>query len=257
MMINRLFELGGRVAIVTGGATGIGSAIAGALAAAGAVVVIAARDAARGEKVAATMRLAGEHVHYLRVDVTDEESCRCLVARVLDSYGQLDILVNNAGMSLARLPQETSLEDWRTVVDVNLTGAFLLSRAAFPSFERSARGKIINIGSIATLFGNGISTAYCVSKGGIGQLTKSLASAWGSHNVQVNALLPGYIETEMFAEARAQRPDLERRIFERMPLRRFGRPEDMAGAAVFLASSASDFITGALIPVDGGYTCQL
>ena len=255
--ITEMFGLSGKVAVVTGGASGIGAAIAEAFAAAGAEVVIASRDRTRGEAAAAALGGDGTRVHFLPLDLADEESCRALVPAVVARCGRLDILVNNSGVALSKLPQDTGLDEWRRIIEVNLTGAFLLSQAAYPEFQAAGGGKIINIGSIATLLGSALSAAYCASKGGIGQLTKALASAWGQDNIQVNALLPGYIETEMVAKARAERPEFDRRIVDRMPMRRFGRPDELAGAAIFLASAASDFVTGTLIPVDGGYTAQM
>lgn len=251
------FDLTGKVALVTGGGYGIGAGLSLGLAQAGAEVVIAARDAARANDAIDRLREQGLKAHYLPLDLADPESCRALVPATIAQYGRLDILVNNAGMAITKTPQDTSLEEWHATIDTNLTGAFLLCQGAYPEFVRLGAGKIINIGSIATKFGSAHAAAYCASKGGIGQLTMALASAWGADNIQVNALLPGYIETELVAKARAERPEFDRRITDRTPMRRFGKPDDLAGATVFLASSASDFVTGTLIPVDGGYMSQL
>jgi 2-deoxy-D-gluconate 3-dehydrogenase len=252
-----LFDLGGRVAIVTGGGSGIGLAIAHGLAAAGASVVIAARDAARGQTAVAELEAAGAQASFLPLDLADPDSCRALIPAAVASAGRVDILVNNAGTIMARAPQDIALEEWRMTLDVNLTGAFLLCQAAYAEFCRLGAGKIINVGSMATLFGSASGAAYCASKGGIGQLTKALAVAWGADNVQVNAILPGYINTDLTAQARLQRPGFDERVIAGTPARRFGEPGDLQGAAIFLASAASDFVTGALLPVDGGYMSQL
>jgi 2-deoxy-D-gluconate 3-dehydrogenase len=203
------------------------------------------------------LRDAGGAAHFLALDLTVPASCRELVPAVVTLVGRLDILVNNAGVNIAKAPQDITLDEWRVVLDANLTGAFLLCQGAYAVFSRVGGGKIINIGSTATLLGSASAAPYCASKGGIGQLTKALAAAWGPENIQVNAILPGYINTDLVATARATRPGFDARIVGRTPLRRFGEPGDLAGVAVFLASAASGFVTGALIPVDGGYTSQL
>jgi 2-deoxy-D-gluconate 3-dehydrogenase len=248
------FSLAGRVAIVTGGNRGIGFAIADALAKAGAAIVIAARDEEAGERAAGQI---GSNAAFIATDVTDQKSCHAMVRAAESRFGRLDILVNNAGIMRAARAEATSLADWRAVLDINLTGAFLCAQAAYPAMRRQQGGKIINMASLAAIFGTAAGAAYASSKGGIVQLTKSLAVSWGPDNIQVNALLPGYIESEMTRQAEAERPGAFDAKRARTPAGRIGRPEDIAGAAIFLAGSASGFITGASIPIDGGYAVQI
>jgi len=248
------FSLAGRVAIVTGGNRGIGLAIAEALAKAGAWVAIAARDEAAGKHAAARI---GDKAMFIETDVTSQDSCQAMVRGAENRFGRLDILVNNAGIMRASRAEDTALADWQAVLDINLTGAFLCAQAAYPAMRRQKAGKIINMGSLAAIFGTAAGAAYACSKGGIVQLTRSLAVSWGPDNIQVNALLPGYIESDMTRRAEAERPGAFDAKRARTPAGRIGRPEDIAGAAVFLASRASGFITGASIPVDGGYAIQL
>jgi 2-deoxy-D-gluconate 3-dehydrogenase len=248
-----MFDLTGRVAVVTGGNGGIGLGMAKGLAAAGASVVVAARNAGKAE--AAVAELGGKSA-FIALDVAAEASCREMIARVADEFGRLDVLVNNAGTSIRKPPQSYSAAEWHAVLDTNLTGAFLCSQAAHPIMKGSGGGKIINIGSMFALFGSGYAAPYAASKGALVQLTKSLAVAWAEDNVQVNAVLPGWIDTELTRDARRQVTGLHERVLARTPAGRWGVPEDLAGIAVFLASAASDFITGAAIPVDGGFSAM-
>lgn len=248
-----LFDLTGRVAVVTGGNGGIGLGMAKGLAAAGAVVVVAARNAAKAEAAVAEL---GSKCTFMPLDVAQEASCRVMIERTADRFGRLDILVNNAGTSIRKPPETYTAAEWRSVLDTNLTGAFLCSQAAHPVMKKSGGGKIINIGSMFALFGSGYAAAYAASKGALVQLTKSLAVAWAADNIQVNAVLPGWIDTELTRDARQQVAGLHERVLARTPAARWGVPEDLAGIAVFLASSASDFITGAAIPVDGGFSAM-
>jgi 2-dehydro-3-deoxy-D-gluconate 5-dehydrogenase len=243
------FDLTGRVALVTGGNGGIGFGMAQGLAGAGATVVIAGRNEAKN--AAAVARLPGAAA--LVGDVTVEGDCRRLVGETVARCGALHVLVNNAGTNIRKPPQEMTLDEWRTVIDTNLTSAFLLSHAAYPALKKAGQGKIINIGSMASLFGMAYASAYAASKGGIVQLTKALAAAWARDAIAVNAVLPGWIDTDLTRDARQQVPGLHDRILARTPAGRWGVPEDLSGIAVFLASAASDFVTGAAIPVDGGY----
>jgi len=246
------FDLTGRVALVTGGNGGIGLAMAAGMAAAGAKVMLTGRDAAKGDAAAAGIDGAA----FTAADLTRPEAAAELVAAAEARFGRLDILVNNAGMSVRKPPQDLSLAEWRSVLDLNLTSAFLLSQAAYPAMRRAGRGKIINIGSMLSLFGAPFAAAYGASKGGIVQLSRSLASAWAADGIQVNAVLPGWIDTQLTRDARDQVDGLEARVTARTPAGRWGVPADMAGVAVFLASAASDFVTGAAIPVDGGFSAQ-
>jgi 2-dehydro-3-deoxy-D-gluconate 5-dehydrogenase len=245
-----LFDLGGRVAIVTGGNGGIGLGMAEGLAAAGATLVVAARNAGKAEAALAGL---GPDSAFLPLDVADDASCRALVEETLARFGRLDILVNNAGMSIRSPPERYTAAAWRQVLETNLTGAFILSQAAHPAMQRQGGGKIVNIGSMFSLFGSAYAAAYAASKGGLVQLTKSLAAAWAGDNIQVNAVLPGWIDTELTRAARDQVAGLNERVLARTPAGRWGVPRDLAGVAVFLAAPASDFVTGAAIPVDGGF----
>jgi len=247
----KLFDLDGRVAIVTGGNGGIGLGIARGLSEAGARVVIAGRDSIKG--AAAVASLGPADSLFATADVTTQASCRRLVAEAVERFGRLDILVNNAGISIRKAPEHYTEAEWHAVLSTNLTSAFFCAQAAHPEMKQSGGGKIINIGSVMSLLGAPYSAPYAASKGGMLQLTKSLATAWAADNIQVNAILPGWIDTDMTAAARAQVPGLNERVLARTPAARWGLPADLAGAAVFLASRASDFVTGAGIPVDGGY----
>jgi 2-deoxy-D-gluconate 3-dehydrogenase len=171
--------------------------------------------------------------------------------------GRLDILVNNAGINIRKPAQELATAEWKAVIDTNLTSAFVCSQAAYPAMQQAGGGKIINIGSMLSIFGAGFAPAYGASKGGIVQLTKALAAGWAKDNIQVNAVLPGWIDTDLTREAREQVRGLNAMVLMRTPAGRWGVPADLAGIAVFLASPASDFVTGTAIPVDGGYAAQV
>ena len=170
--------------------------------------------------------------------------------------GRLDILVNNAGTNVRKRPEEYSLEEWKLVLDTNLTSAFVASQTAYPHLKRAGGGKIVNIGSMMSLFGAAFVAPYGASKGGIVQLTRALACAWARDNIQVNAVLPGWIDTALTQRARKDIAGLHERVLARTPAGRWGEPEDLSGIAVFLCSKASDFVTGTAIPVDGGYSSQ-
>jgi 2-deoxy-D-gluconate 3-dehydrogenase len=249
-----MFDLHGKVAIVTGGNGGIGLGMAKGLAAAGARVVVAARNAEKSSAALRELAALGPDPFAITVDVTDEQSVDTLIKETVQRAGRLDILVNNAGANIRKPAQDLTLGEWRQVLDTNLTSAFLCARAAYPHLKQAGHGKIINLGSMLSIFGASFAPAYGASKGGVVQLTKSLAAAWAGDNIQVNAVLPGWIDTELTQGARQQIPGLHERVLERTPARRWGKIEDLAGIAVFLASTASDFITGASIPVDGGYS---
>ena len=248
-----MFDLTGRVAVVTGGNGGIGLGMARGLAAAGARVVVAARNA---EKAEAALAELGNQSTFIALNVADESSCRAMIDQTEKRFGRLDVLVNNAGTSIRKPPEAYTAAEWHAVLDTNLTGAFLCSQAAHPVMKQSGGGKIINIGSMFALFGSAYAAPYAASKGALVQLTKSLAAAWAADNIQVNAVLPGWIDTELTRDARQQVAGLHERVLARTPAGRWGVPEDLAGIAVFLASPASDFITGAAIPVDGGFSAM-
>ena len=250
------FDLSGRVAVVTGGNGGIGLAMAEGLAGAGADIVVAGRDAEKGATAVTKLRTSSVRSTFIRVDVRDPESISDLVESVVDQFGGLDILVNNAGTNVRKQPEEYALDEWQTIIDTNLTSAFIASQKVYPHMRRAAGGKIINIGSMMSIFGASFTVPYASSKGGIVQMTKGMACAWAKDNVQVNAVLPGWIDTALTREGRQQGEGLHERVEARTPAGRWGIPQDLSGIAVFLASSASDFVTGTAIPVDGGYSVQ-
>lgn len=251
-----LFDLSGRVAVVTGGNGGIGLGMAKGMAASGATVVVAGRDSAKNAAAVSELHALGAKASAIAVDVLKEDSCRALIADTVKQHGRLDILVNNAGTSIRKPPQDYSLAEWHQVLDTNLTSAFLCSHAAYPEMKKSGAGKMINIGSMMSIFGASFATAYAASKGGIVQMTKAMATAWAKDNIQVNAILPGWIDTALTRRARQEVPGLHDSVLKRLPAGRWGAPDDFAGIAVFLAAAASDYVTGAAITVDGGYSVQ-
>jgi 2-deoxy-D-gluconate 3-dehydrogenase len=251
-----IFSLQNRVAFVTGGNGGIGLGMAKGLAAAGAAVVIAGRNKQKAQSALAELDSIGGQAEFIELDALEEDSCRQAVQRAVERFGRLDILVNNAGTTVRKQPQDLTAREWHLVMDTNLTSAFLCSQAAYPHMVRAGGGKIINIGSMMSVFASSYATPYAASKGGIVQLARSMAVAWAKDNIQVNAILPGWIDTDLTRKAREQVQGLNERVLARTPAQRWGIPDDFAGIAVFLAAPASNFITGAAIPVDGGYSVQ-
>ena len=243
------FDLTGKVALVTGGNGGIGLGMARGLASLGATVMIAGRD---GEKNRRAVALLGGKADAIAVDLADEAGARAVVDKTVQKFGRLDILINNAGINIRKPPQDFALEEWQRVLDINLTSLFVCCQAAYPHMKTRG-GKIINIGSMTSIFGASFAAPYGASKGAVVQLTKSLAVAWAPDNIQVNAVLPGWIDTELTETAREQVAGLHEKVVARTPAGRWGTPDDMAGIAMFLAGPASDFVTGTAIPVDGGY----
>jgi 2-dehydro-3-deoxy-D-gluconate 5-dehydrogenase len=252
--VSKLFDLTGKVAIVTGGNGGIGLGMAQGMASCGAAIVIAGRNAEKAKSALAALRDYGVQSIFTTVDVTKKASCVKLVADTVAQFGRLDILVNNAGTAIRKMPEEYTEAEWHEVLDTNLTSAFLCSQAAYEPMKRAGGGKMINIGSMMSLFGAPYATPYASSKGGIVQMTRALATAWAKDNIQVNAVLPGWIDTDLTKRARQQVTGLHERVENRTPAARWGVPADMSGVAAFLASPASDFVTGTAIPVDGGYS---
>jgi 2-deoxy-D-gluconate 3-dehydrogenase len=251
----KLFDLTGKVALVTGGNGGIGLGMAQGMASCGASIAISGRNAEKAQAALESLRPFGVKTAFIAADVTRKADCVQLVAETEEKFGRLDILVNNAGTAIRKMPQDYTEEEWHTVLDTNLTGAFLLSQAAYHAMKRTGGGgKVINIGSMMSLFGAPYAAPYGSSKGGIVQMTRALATAWAGENIQVNAVLPGWIDTELTQRARQQVSGLHERVENRTPVGRWGTPTDMAGIAAFLASPASDFVTGTAIPVDGGYS---
>ena len=252
----RLFDLSGKVAVVTGGNGGIGFGMARGLAEAGCAIVVAGRNADKSARAVKELQGLGVRAAAVAANVADEAAVAALIKRTAEDFGRVDIVINNAGTNIRKLPQDLSLDEWHHVMDTNLTSAFLVSKAAYPHMKRQGGGKVINIGSMMSIFGVRFSPAYAPSKGGIVQLTKALATAWAVDNIQVNAVLPGWIDTELTQSARREVAGLHDSVLRRTPAGRWGVIEDMAGVAVFLAGPGSDFVTGTAIPVDGGYSIQ-
>jgi len=255
--VKEMFSLDGKVAIVTGGNGGIGKGIARGLAGAGANIVIGARNEPKTAHAAAEIQGDfGVEVLAVKVDVRQQGETDEMVKQALRTFGRIDILVSNAGIAIHKVPQDMSVAEWDENLEVNLRGLFIAAKAVYPAMKEAGGGKIIGIGSLTSIFGSGVLPAYGASKGGILQLTRSLAVAWASDNIQANCILPGWIDTDLSATGKRDIPGLEERVITRTPAGRWGEPFDLAGAAVFLASPASDFVTGVAIPVDGGYAAQ-
>lgn len=253
-MTTKLFDLAGRVAIVTGGNGGIGLGLARGLADAGADIAVVGRNETKSAAAVEELRGRGVKAIAVATDVTDKAAVAAMIERVGKELGRIDILVNNAGTSIRKPTHELELDEWNTVMDTNLTSAFLCSKAAYPALKASGRGKVINIGSMMSIFAGSYAPAYAASKGGIVQFSRSCACAWAPDNIQVNAILPGWIDTALTKGARQQVAGLHERVLARTPAARWGEIDDFAGIAVFLASPASDFVTGTAIPVDGGFS---
>jgi 2-deoxy-D-gluconate 3-dehydrogenase len=253
-MATGLFNLGGKVAVVTGGNGGIGLGMAKGLAAAGASIAVVGRDESKSAAAVAELQRTGVKAIAVTADVTDKAAVDAMVAQVVRDLGRIDVLVNNAGMSIRKPPHVLDIAEWNTVIQTNLTSAFLCSQAAYPAMKAAGGGKVVNIGSMMSIFGASFAAAYAASKGGIVQFTRSCAVAWAPDNIQVNAVLPGWIDTDLTKRARQEVDGLHDRVLARTPAARWGGIDDFAGIAVFLASPASDFVTGTAIPVDGGYS---
>jgi 2-deoxy-D-gluconate 3-dehydrogenase len=250
------FDLQKRVAFITGGNGGIGLGIAKGFASAGASVVIAGRNKTKAQSALSELHSLGAPVEFVELDVLKEASCQRAVQHAAERYGRLDILVNNAGTSIRKQPEDLTAQDWHLVMNTNLTSAFLCSQAAYPHMVSVGGGKIINIGSMMSIFGMPYATPYAASKGGIMQMTRAMATAWAKDNIQINTVLPGWVDTDLTRSARQEVPGLHEKVLARTPAQRWGTPDDFAGIAVFLAAPASNFITGVAIPVDGGYSIQ-
>jgi 2-deoxy-D-gluconate 3-dehydrogenase len=251
-----IFDLQKRVAFITGGNGGIGLGMAKGFASAGAAVVIAGRNRTKAQSALSELHSLGAQSEFVELDVLKEASCHQAIQRAVERYGRLDILVNNAGTSVRKQPEDLTEQEWHLVLNTNLTSAFLCSQAAYPHMVRAGGGKIINIGSMMSIFGMPFAAPYAASKGGIVQMTRAMATAWAKDNIQVNSVLPGWIDTDFTRSARQQVPGLNEKVLARTPAQRWGAPDDFAGIAVFLAAPASNYITGVAIPVDGGYSIQ-
>jgi 2-deoxy-D-gluconate 3-dehydrogenase len=249
-----LFDLRGKVAIVTGGNGGIGLGIARGLADAGADIAVVGRNEDKSNAAVADLKARGVRAIAVAADVTDKTAVADMIARVSRDLGRIDILVNNAGINIRKPPHALELDEWSSVIDTNLTSAFLCSKAVHPILKAEGGGKIINIGSMMSIFGAGFAPAYAASKGGIVQFTRACACAWAADNIQANAILPGWIDTDLTRRARKEIDGLHEKVLARTPAARWGAMDDFAGIAVFLSSPASDFVTGTAIPVDGGFS---
>ena len=252
-MSSDLFDLGGKVALVTGGNAGLGQGIAVALAKAGADIAVASRQPA--SETAALVHALGRRCVELRADLTSIEPIPGMMFSTLSAFGRLDILVNNAGTIRRADAVDFSEQDWDDVMNVNLKSAFFLCQAAGRHFIANGGGKIVNIASMLSFQGGIRVPSYTASKSGIAGITRLLANEWGGKGVNVNAIAPGYMITDNTAPLRAD-ADRSKAILDRIPAGRWGEASDLAGAAVFLASRASDYVNGAIIPVDGGWLAR-
>jgi gluconate 5-dehydrogenase len=256
-MSSKLFDLSGRTALITGSMRGLGNVLAQGLVEAGAAIVMNGRHAAQLSAAAGAFRMMGHAVHEALFDVTDEKAVQDAFARLDDANIEVDILVNNAGIQLRKPILDLQLSEWQQVIDTNLTSAFLVGReAARRMIKRGRGGKIINIASLTSEAARATTGPYTTAKGGIKLLTRVMTAEWAEQGIQVNALGPGYIVTEM-NKALTESPSFDAWVKQRTPARRWGVPADLIGTAVYLASAASDFVNGQIIFVDGGIMAVL
>lgn len=252
--MNNLFSLQGKTAVVTGAGRGLGQAMVIGLAEAGADVAVT--DIIHSEETVSRIKKTGRKTKSFQLDVTSKESIDHVFGQIVKDFGRIDILVNNAGILRMGNSETMSLDDWNAVLKVNLTGQFVCAQAAGRQMIRQKEGRIINIASIAGLFGSATTAPYCSSKAGVLLLTKTLAVEWGRYNICVNAICPGIFETEMTNTMIAS-PQYQQMIQARVALGRYAKPEELSGVVVFLASKASEYMTGAEVVVDGGWTAGL
>ena len=253
-----LFDLSGKVAVVTGGNGGIGLGIAQGLGQAGAKLAIVGRNTEKSRMASQWLQAqVGAESLVVTADVGRAQDVDRAVAEITKHFSRIDILFNNAGMNIRKQPEDLALAEWQEVINTNLTSAFLVSKAVYPSMKTRRGGQDRKYWEYDVDFRIPLRPAYAASKGGIVQLTKSLALAWAKDNIQVNSILPGWFDTELTEKAREQIPGLHERVLSRIPQGRWAKPADMAGTAVWLASSASDYVTGVAIAVDGGYSSSL
>lgn len=252
--IYNLFNIQGKKAIVTGGTRGLGYAIAEALHMAGADLVLIATDEERLQQACARLGQDGAPVSYVVGDLSNLENIENIYNSALEkSGGHIDILVNNAGVQYRCKAQNFPLDKWKSIIDINLSSVFVLSQLAGNTMIAQGHGKIINIASMTSFFGSEMIPAYAASKGGIMQLTKALSNEWAHLGVNVNAIAPGYMETVLTSDMKLKNPAQFEDVTRRIPAHRWGKPEDLQGAVIFLSSDASNYVTGSILPVDGGY----
>ncbi|MCF8001263.1 MAG: SDR family oxidoreductase [Halanaerobiales bacterium] len=250
------FNLENKIAIVTGAARGLGEAMATGLAEAGADIVIPDINYKEAKKAADKISELGVDTLALKCDVTEKSDVQEMVKKVIDEFDRIDILINNAGICKNIAAEEMSLKDWQEVIDINLTGVFLCSQAVAKEMIDNNGGSIINISSMSAEIVNypQPQCSYNASKAGVSQLTKSLAAEWAKYDIRVNAIAPGYMKTELTAEILEKNPERKEYWIEPTPMKRMGKPEELKGVAVYLASEASSFMTGNIMNIDGGYT---
>ncbi|MBK15786.1 MAG: 2-deoxy-D-gluconate 3-dehydrogenase [Chloroflexi bacterium] len=253
-MSTSLFDISGKNAIVTGGNGGIGLAIAEGFAANGVNLLIIGRNEEKNSLAISRLEKFGTNIFSLAADISQESEVKRVIDYANTGLNSVDILVNNAGINIRKPPQDFSVEEWDSVISVNLKSAFLMSQKVYPLMKQINGGKIINVGSMYSVFGSDWSAAYSSSKAGLVQLSKSLATSWAKDNIQVNTILPGWIKTDLTAPIESLFPDRFDIINRRIPIGRWGEPEDLIGVTIFLASFASNYLTGTSIPVDGGYS---
>lgn len=250
-----LFDLTGRCVVITGGTSGIGLSAAQAFLEAGARVTISGRSKDRGE--AALGHLADkEDVWFCAADASDEADAERLAETAKAHMGGVDTIVCAAGINRRGAPQDLSLEDWDAVMDANLRGTFVTARAFYPQLCQSGDGRIVTIGSMLSVLANDMTAPYAAAKGGVVQLTRSLAAAWAKDGIRANCVLPGWVDTALTRQARLDMPDLDARVRDRTPVGRWADPQDIAGTILFLSTAASHFVTGTAIPVDGGFVMR-
>ncbi|OZI70815.1 SDR family NAD(P)-dependent oxidoreductase [Bordetella genomosp. 12] len=256
-MSSKLFDLRGKTVMITGAAGGIGSAMSRALGQEGASLVLADLAGEALDGLVAELAATGGKVAALALRVEDRQACTAAVAQAVSEFGGIDVLINCAGVNTRMRPECYEEAVWDRIVDINLKGSFNMSQAVYPVMKAQGRGKIINIGSILALASNAVTAAYSASKGGVLQMTRSLACAWAADGITVNVIQPGWIDTALSRQARVDIPGHAERVVATTPLGRWGEPEDLIGATIFLAAAASDFVTGASLVVDGGVTAHI
>lgn len=249
-----MFDLTGKKAIVTGGAQGLCRSMAEALHSAGAEVLLMDINAEALAKTAAEMNTSGPKVHYVVGDLSQLDKLEAVYHEALEKLGgRVDILLNGAGIQFRCKAEDFPMDRWQKILTINLSAVFRMAQLAGRTMLAQGGGKIINVASMTSFFGSEMVPAYAASKGGVAQVTKALSNEWASRGVNVNAIAPGYMETKLTADMKAKNPAQYAEITGRIPAHRWGRPEDLEGIVVFLSSAASDYISGAVIPVDGGY----